>query len=185
MKNYDVLVLVGGISKASINKSLFREILKLDMQNIVFDAFDISTLPFFSQDIENDYPENVVNLKERIKKSDAVLFITPEYNRTIPAVLKNAIELGSRPYGDNSFNGKPAAIMGASTGSIGTFGAQQHLRNSCSSLNLHLMSQPEFYFNASVSMGENGIDAKSVEHLRRFIVSFEEWIDLFKEESQH
>lgn len=180
MEKYTVLTLVGGISKDSINKRLYREVVKLNTQNIVFDTFDISILPFYSQDIENNYPPNVVELKNRIKNSDAILFITPEYNRTIPAVLKNAIELGSRPYGDNVFNGKPAATMGASSGSIGTFGAQQHLRNICSALNMHLMSQPEFYFNASVAMDENGVKAESVDFVKKFLKSFEEWIDIFK-----
>lgn len=178
MKRYNVIALVGGISKASINKRLFDEIVRLNTQNIVFETFDISTLPFYSQDIENNYPPNVVDLKNMIKKSDAILFITPEYNRTVPAVLKNAMELASRPYRNNSFDNKPAAIMGASSGSIGTFGAQQHLRNCCSFLNIHTMSQPEFYFNASVSMNENGVTDKSVDFLRGFLKSFEEWIDL-------
>lgn len=182
MKRYNVIALVGGISKTSINKRLFGEIVRLNTQNIVFETFDISTLPFYSQDIENNYPSKVVELKNRIKKADAILFITPEYNRTIPAVLKNVIELGSRPYGDNSFDNKPAAIMGASSGSIGTFGAQQHLRNCCSFLNIHMMSHPEFYFNASVSMNENGVTDKSVDFLRGFLKSFEEWIDLLKKQ---
>lgn len=176
MKKYNVIALVGGISEASINKRLFSEVVRLNTQNIVFETFDISTLPFYSQDIENNYPPNVVKLKNMIKDSDAILFITPEYNRTMPAVLKNVIDLGSRPYGDNSFNNKPGAIMGASSGSIGTFGAQQHLRNCCSFLNIHMMSQPEFYFNASVSMNESGVTDKAVDFLRGFLKSFEEWI---------
>lgn len=182
MKKYNVVALVGGISKASINRRLYHEVVRLNRQNIVFETFDISTLPFYSQDIENNYPPNVVKLKNMIKEADAILFITPEYNRTMAAVLKNAIELASRPYRDNSFDNKPAAIMGASSGSIGTFGAQQHLRNCCSFLNLHVMSQPEFYFNASVSMNENGVTDKSVDFLSGFLKSFEEWIDIFKKQ---
>lgn len=179
MKKYNVVALVGGISKESINQRLFHEVVRLNTQNIVFETFDISTLPFYCQDIENNYPPNVVKLKNMIKDADAILFITPEYNRTMPAVLKNAIDLVSRPYGDNSFANKPAAIMGASSGSIGTFGAQQHLRNCCSFLNLHVMSQPEFYFNASASMTENGVTDKSADFLRGFLKNFEEWIVLF------
>lgn len=179
MKKYNVVALVGGISKASINKRLFNEVVRLNTQNIVFETFDISTLPFYSQDIENNYHPNVLKLKSMIKEADAILFITPEYNRTMPGVLKNAIDLASRPYGDNSFSNKPAAIMGASSGNIGTFGAQQHLRNCCSFLNIHMMSQPEFYFNASVSMNENGVTDESVDFLRGFLKSFEEWIDIF------
>lgn len=102
MKKYNVVALVGGISKASINKRLFNEVVRLNTQNIVFETFDISTLPFYRQDIENNYHPNVLKLKSMIKEADAILFITPEYNRTMPGVLKNAIDLASRPYGDNS-----------------------------------------------------------------------------------
>ncbi len=177
---WNIVTLVGGISSTSINRRLYSEMLKHVTGNLEFHPFDIATLPFFTQDQENNMPPVVKSLKEMVKQSDAVLFITPEYNRSIPGVLKNAIDWGSRPYGNNVWADKPAAIMGASIGAIGTFGAQQHLRNVCSFVNLHVMSQPEFYFNVSTGMDENGLKKSSVKFLQQFLVSFEEWITRFK-----
>ncbi len=179
MNTIDTLVLVGGISSASINQRLFNEIKKHYKGNLVFKAFDISTLPFFSQDIENNPPEAAKNFKELIKNSKAVLLITPEYNRSFPGVLKNAIDWGSRPWGHNSWNNKPVAIIGASVGPIGAFGAQQHLRNVCCYLGMHVMCQPEFYFNASVYMPESGLVENSVSMVQKYFDSFESWIKMF------
>lgn len=179
MAKSHVLTLIGGISSTSINKRLYNEIVKYNSGNLSFESFDIAALPFYTQDQEQNLPVLIKSLKEKIRQSNAVLFITPEYNRSIPGVLKNAIDWGSRPRGDNCWNGKPAAIMGASNGAIGTFGAQQHLRNICSTVNLHLMSQPEFYFNASIGMNENGLTENAVSLVRQFLNSFEEWIKVF------
>lgn len=180
MKTIDVLTLVGGIGSASLNQRLYREIVRHNQTGISFRTFDIASLPFYSQDIENDPPEEVKALRGMAGTADAVLVITPEYNRSMPGVLKNALDWCSRPPGENRWSGKPAAIMGASTGAIGTFGAQQHLRNVCSFLNMHLMSQPEFYFNASTGMDANGLTESSVKFLQKFLTSFEEWAGRFK-----
>ncbi len=179
MKTINVLTLVGGISSASINKRLYHELVRHNNSGLTFQTFDIATLPFFTQDNEYDPAPQVKALRDMAKAADAVLLITPEYNRSMPGVLKNAIDWCSRPYGENCWNDKPAAIMGASIGPIGTFGAQQHLRNVCSFLNMHLMSQPEFYFNATTGMGEEGLTEDSVKYLQRFLASFEEWIGRF------
>ncbi len=179
MAKFNVFTLVGGISNASINKRLYAEIVKHHKGNLSFQMFDVASLPFYSQDIENDPPPTVKSMKEAAKRSDAVLIITPEYNRSIPGVLKNAIDWGSRPYGSSCWTHKPAAVMGASGGNIGTFGAQQHLRNICSYLNMHLMGQPEFYFNASVNMPETGLTESAVKLTDQFFTTFEEWIKIF------
>ncbi len=176
MKKLHVVTLVGGISSTSINKRLYGEIVKHNKSNLIFQPFDVASLPFYTQDKENDLPAPVLQLKEMVKNADAVLFITPEYNRSMPGVLKNAVDWGSRPYGNNCWNNKPAAVTGASVGAIGTFGAQQHLRNVCSFVNLHLMSQPEFYFNASAGMNENGLTPDAVKLVDKFLAAFEEWI---------
>lgn len=151
-----IFTLVGGISKNSLNKKLYKAVKALAPTQAQVETFDISQLPYYSQDIEHNPPEIVRQYKDKIKEAQAVLFITPEYNRSFPGVLKNALDWGSRPYGHNLWNGKPAAVMGASTGSIGTFGAQHHLRQSLVYLNVHTMGQPEFYFNASKSFNEQG-----------------------------
>lgn len=179
MKPFNVLALVGGISSASINKSLYHEMVRHNRNNLVFELFDIASLPFFTQDNEYDAPRAVTVLKKKVVAADGILLITPEYNRSIPGVLKNALDWGSRPYGQNCWDDKPAAIMGASIGAIGTFGAQQHLRNICSFLNMHVMSQPEFYFNASAGMNESGLTDDSVKFLLRFLDAFETWIGRF------
>ncbi len=177
---YNVLTLVGGISSTSINKRLFAEMVKANDTGLRFTMFDIASLPFFSQDIELTPPAAVMKLKEMARAADAVLIVTPEYNRSIPGVLKNALDWGSRPPADNCWNGKPAAISGASSGAIGTFGAQQHLRNICSSLNMHVMSQPEAYINFPASADANGLNERSVAFIRKFLGSFEQWIGTFK-----
>lgn len=151
-----ILMVVGGISKNSLNQKLGKAMQDLAPSDFELMTADISKLPFFNQDIENDPPEVVRNWKNLIKEAQAVLFVTPEYNRSLPGVLKNAIDWGSRPYGQNLWNGKPGGVMGASIGNIGTFGAQHHLRQVCAYLNIDVMGQPEFYFNASKSFNEQG-----------------------------
>ncbi len=176
MEKLKVLTLIGGISNNSINKRLFNEVSKYNNTNLEFQTFDIASLPFYSQDIEPNPPQSVKQLKEMAKNADAVLIISPEYNRSIPGVLKNALDWGSRPPAESCWGHKPAAIMGASAGVIGTFGMQQHLRNVCASLNLHVMNKPEFYFNASTGMNENGLTETSIPYVVRFLESFEKWI---------
>lgn len=149
MGKIKVLSLVGGISRESINKKLFYAICNLDLNDFEFMSFDISKLPYFSQDLELDPPDQVTAYIELIREANAVLFVTPEYNRSVPGVLKNAIDWGSRPYGLNLWEKQPAAILGASVANIGTLGAQHHLRQVLAYLNMYTLGQPEFYFYAS------------------------------------
>ncbi len=146
------MVLIGGISKNSLNKRFFAAVEGLGEKSLEFTVFDIARLPFYSQDIENEPPASVAELRELASASDAVLIVTPEYNRSIPGVLKNALDWGSRPPGQSVWARKPTAIMGATTGGVGTFGAQQHLRNVCSWLDMPVMNQPAVYFNASTGI---------------------------------
>jgi chromate reductase len=173
------LVLIGGISRESLNKRFFNEILKQYEGKLSFLNFEIDSLPYFSQDIENDNLPAVEEFRAKIRDAQAVLLITPEYNRSFPGVLKNALDWGSRPYGQNSWNGKPAAIMGASIGAIGTFGAQRHLRAVCSFLNMYTMNQPEFYGSASILMDDNGLTENSLLFVQKYLESFENWINHF------
>ncbi|XGC79771.1 NADPH-dependent FMN reductase [Bdellovibrio bacteriovorus] len=156
MAQYQVLAVVGGIAKESLNKRFFNAMKELAPKDFELLTFDISTLPFFSQDMENDPPENVQDWKEMVKSCDAVIFITPEYNRSFPGVLKNALDWGSRPYGQNLWKGKAGAVTGASVGSIGTFGAQHHLRQCLAYLDVNVMGQPELYLNGSKAFEESG-----------------------------
>ncbi|MES2770247.1 MAG: NADPH-dependent FMN reductase [Bdellovibrionota bacterium] len=155
MKTHKILTLVGGISKGSINQKLYRALKKAAPEGVEFSDFDISTLPFFSQDIENDPPPSVVDLKSKIEAADGILFITPEYNRSIPGVLKNAIDWASRPYGKSVWKDKKALIMGISPGKAGTTSAQLHLRTILMNLGILVMPK-EIYLIQSETLSETG-----------------------------
>ncbi|SMC19570.1 NAD(P)H-dependent FMN reductase [Andreprevotia lacus DSM 23236] len=173
-----VLAIVGGISSNSINQSVFRALQKLAPAGYELSQFDISTLPFFSQDLENDPPAVVKLLREQVAAADAILFITPEYNRSIPGVLKNAIDWASRPYGQSKWDCKTAAVLGASIGNIGTFGAQHHLRQVLAYLNLRVLGQPEAYLNVSQSLENGEITAQpTLDYLASYWKAFTAWIE--------
>ncbi len=156
MENRQILTLVCGISSHSLNQKAFRTMEGLAPKRFTLETFAIETLPFFSQDLEMDPPDSVNEFKDLIRESEAILLITPEYNRSFPGVLKNALDWGSRPFGQNLWNEKPAAVMGAYIGNTGSFGAQHHLRQVLAYLNLSVMGQPEFYWNAGKAFDEKG-----------------------------
>lgn len=175
-----VLTLVGGISLSSLNQNLFQAILKLQPKGFAFESVDLSQLPFFNQDLEKMPPPTVLTLKAKIKSADGILFITPEYNRSIPGVLKNAIDWASRPPGESVWSNKKAAILGATPGAIGTFGAQNHLRQILRAVNVHTMDQPDFYFGkANESLNENHqiTNDKTKELLLQFFLKFDDWLN--------
>jgi chromate reductase len=188
-----VIVLTGGVSAGSLNRRFFEAVAGLRGPGaggaLEFSVFDVASLPFFSQDLEASPPASVIRLREMALASDGVLIVTPEYNRSIPGVLKNALDWGSRPTEGNVWAGRPTAIMGAAPGGIGTFGAQQHLRNICSWLDMPVMNRPAVYFNASTGMmnavGETTPDGdrlteSSAAFMRGFLAAFESWISLFR-----
>ena len=176
MQKPNVFVLIGGISEGSINKKLFGFVREAAGDAMTFDVYPVADLPFFSQDIENDPPAVVRDYKARIAAADAALFVTPEYNRSFPGVLKNAIDWGTRPPGTNLWSGKPAAIMGTSPGAIGTFGAQNALRQVLSFLDLRIMSQPEFYFTFPRELPDGKLPEKSAAFVKKFVDAFATWI---------
>lgn len=178
MKTPRILALVGGISQDSLNKKLFLAFEDLVGDKAEFVLADIASLPFFSQDLENDPPDSVVRFKDQIRNADAIIFVTPEYNHSIPGVLKNAIDWGTRPYPDNLWEKMPVVTLGASIGSTGTFGSQNHLRQILSYLNMYILNQPEFYMNGSKAFDEEDqlIDEKYTRHLLKLWEAFEPWI---------
>jgi len=155
-KGIKILGIAGSVRKASFNKSALRAALKLVPEGASIEIFDIDGLPGFNQDEEKNPPAKVTELKAKIRAADAILFVTPEYNYSIPGVLKNAIDWASRPYGDSAWNGKPVAVMGASVGVIGTARAQYHLRQVFVFLDMHAVNQPEVMINASKSFDDQG-----------------------------
>lgn len=142
-KSIRILGIAGSLRRDSYNKAALRAATQLVPEGSEIDIFEIDGIPGFNQDDEQDPPEKVVEFKKRIREADAILFVTPEYNYSVPGVLKNAIDWASRPYGDNAWSGKPAAIMGASIGAIATARAQYHLRQMFVFLNVYAVNQPE------------------------------------------
>ncbi len=145
MSKTKVAVLIGSLRKDSYNKKLAKAIEKLAPADFEFEHVRIDDLPLYTQDFDADYPDTGKRLKQQVSEADALLFVTPEYNRSIPGVLKNAIDIGSRPWGTNSFAGKPAGVLGISVGTIGTALAQQHLRNVLAYLDTPTMGQVEVF----------------------------------------
>lgn len=142
-KKIKVLGICGSLRKESYNKKLLHEAIKLVPETMQIEIAEIGDLPLFNQDLEASPPEPVLRFREQVKNADALLLVTPEYNYSISAVLKNALEWGSRPYGAAVMNGKPVAIMGASTGMMGTGRAQYHLRQICVQINMYPLNKPE------------------------------------------
>src|SRR5688500_15695681 len=138
-----ILGIAGSLRRQSYNRAALRAATQLAPEGATIEIFELDGIPGFSEDNEQDPPPKVSELKRRIRDSDAVLFVTPEYNYSIPGVLKNAIDWASRPYGDSAWSGKPAAIMGASPGAVGTARAQYHLRQVMVFLNMFPINQPE------------------------------------------
>lgn len=170
-----ILILIGGISKGSINKQLFNNFKELAGGKFEFDVVDITALPYYSQDYDENLPSVVQDMKTRVKTCDGVLFVTPEYNRSIPGVLKNAIDWGSRPYGANCWDGKPTAIIGATISAVGTFGAQNHLRQILTEVSVPVMVTPRLYYTYDMQDGK--VSVKTADHLKKFINAFALWVE--------
>ena len=152
-----ILGFVGSLRIGSYNKALMRAAVELTPENALIEVFDLAPIPPFNQDLENEPPQTVKDFKAKIKTADALLIATPEYNYSIPGVLKNAIDAASRPNGDNVFDGKPVAVMSASTGMLGGARAQYHLRQSFVFLNMHPINHPEVMLaHAKDNVDENG-----------------------------
>jgi chromate reductase len=145
MAQYQIGVVVGSLRRESINRRLAQAVVKLGPQEFSFKFLRIDDLPLYNQDEESNPAEPVKRLKSEIKASHGVIFVTPEYNRSMPGVLKNAIDHASRPYGQSAWAGKPAGVLGASIGAIGSAVAQQHLRNSLAYLDMPQLGQPEVF----------------------------------------
>lgn len=148
-EHINILGIAGSLRRESYNKSALRAATQLVPEGASIEIFDIAGIPEFNQDNEQDPPAKIVEFKKKIREADAILFVTPEYNYSVPGVLKNAIDWASRPYGDSAWSGKPAAIMGASVGAIATARAQYHLRQMFVFLNIFAVNQPEVMIGAA------------------------------------
>jgi len=176
---YRVGYFVGSLSSTSINRILAKALIRVAPDDLEFTEIPIRDLPLYSQDYDADYPPEARALKDAIAATDAVLFVTPEYNRSIPGGLKNAIDWASRPWGENSFDHIPAAVIGASVGQIGTAVAQQSLRGVLSFCNARQMTAPEAYIQFSADVfGEDGsvTNTGTEEFLRDFMNEFRDHV---------
>jgi chromate reductase, NAD(P)H dehydrogenase (quinone) len=178
MSKYKIAVIVGSLRKDSFNRKLANAIAKLAPPEFSFKQVQISDLPLYNQDDDANQAESVKRLKNEIKGAQGLLFVTPEYNRSIPGVLKNAIDHASRPYGQNVWAGKPAGVIGASIGVIGTAMAQQHLRNVLAFLDVPILSQPEAFIHAKDGLfdeaGNIGTDSK--QFLQNWMDRYVAWV---------
>jgi len=145
----DVVVIVGSLRKESLNRKMAKALRTMTPASMKLEIVEIGDLPLFNADLEANPPPAAVAFKARVKKADAVLFVTPEYNRSVPGALKNAIDVGSRPKGQSAWEGKPCAIVSVAPGAIGAFGANHHLRQSMVFLNMPAMQQPEAYIGGA------------------------------------
>jgi chromate reductase len=178
-----IAVLVGSLRKESINRKLAHALEKLAGDKLAFEYINIGDLPLFNQDNEKDYPPAATKMKDQIRSADGVLFVTPEYNRSIPGVLKNAIDTASRPYGTNAFAGKPGAVIGTSQSSAGTALAQQHLRNVCVFLDIPMLQQPESFiqYKEGLIAPDGSITVDSTrEFLQGFVDKYAAWVERFR-----
>ncbi|MDN3514216.1 MAG: NAD(P)H-dependent oxidoreductase [Candidatus Brocadia sp.] len=170
----NILGFAGSLRKESYNRSILRTALEFIPEDAKLEIFDLEGIPPFNQDLESQPPEKIKELKTKIRAADAILIASPEYNYSIPGVLKNAIDCASRPYGDNVFDGKPVAIMGASIGMTGTARAQYHLRQSFVFLNMYPINQPEVmvpFANEKIDKNGKVTDQKTKEKIKELIES--------------
>jgi chromate reductase, NAD(P)H dehydrogenase (quinone) len=184
-KVVNILGFAGSLRKGSYNRSLLRAAVELVPKGANLEILDLEGIPPFNQDLENQPPQKVKEFKAKIRAADAILIVTPEYNYSIPGVLKNAIDSASRPYGDNAFEGKPVAVMGASVGMLGTARAQYHLRQSFVFLNMYPVNQPEVmvpFANEKIDKDGNLTDMKTREKIKELLQSLVAWTKRLKGE---
>jgi chromate reductase len=176
----DVVVLVGSLRKASFNRKVARVLREMAAGTLALEEVEIGDLPLYNEDLEVDVPAPWTRFRERVRRADAVLFVTPEYNRSVPGLLKNAIDVGSRPPAASVWRHKPAAVVSVTTGVLGAFGANHHLRQSFVSLDMWPLQHPEMYIGGVAKLlDEDGrlVVDTTRSLFQKFIDAFAAWID--------
>jgi chromate reductase len=180
MSQNKIAVLVGSLRKESFNRKMAKALMKLSPDSLSLEIIEIGGIPLYNQDLDDNPPAAWTAFREHIKKVDGVLFVTPEYNRSVPGALKNAIDVGSRPYGKNAWAGKPGAVVSVSPGAIGGFGANHHLRQSLVFIDVPTMPQPEAYIGkAGEIFDERGdlANESTREFATEFMKAFAAWVE--------
>jgi chromate reductase len=176
-----IAVLVGSLRKASWTRKVANAMIELAPASLQFEHVEIGALPHYNQDLETDSPPaEWVAFRDRVRPVDGVLFATPEYNRSVPGVLKNAIDVGSRPYGKSVFSGKPAGVISVTPGALGAFGANHALRQSLVFLDMPAMQQPEAYINQAATLfdGDGKLASdKTREFFTKYMAAFASWVE--------
>ena len=178
-KVYTIAVLVGSLRKESINRKVALALAQLAPANLKLNIVEIGELALYNEDLDGATPPAAyTTFRQQVAAADGVLFVTPEYNRSVPAALKNAIDVGSRPYGQSAWSGKPGAVISVSPGAIGGFGANHHLRQSMVFLNVPLMQQPEAYLGGAGSVFDEAgkLSEKTKPFLQAFIDAYGHWV---------
>ena len=178
-KTYKIAVLVGSLRKDSINRKVAHALAEVAPEGLKLGIVEIWQLPLSNEDFDANPPAEWTAFRDRIKAADAVLFVTPEYNRSVPGALKNALDVGSRPYGKSAWSGKPGAVISASPGAIGGFGSNHHLRQSLVFLNVPAMAQPEVYLGGADKLFDAGgtlINDGTRKFLTGVMQSYADWI---------
>lgn len=175
-----IAAIVGSLREGSYSRMTAKALIALAPEHLAFDIVGIGDLPLYNQDLDEDPPAAWTAFRERVRPADGLLFVTPEYNRSVPGVLKNAIDVGSRPYGSSAWEKKPGAIVSVTPGALGAFGANHHLRQSCVFLDVPLMPQPEAYLSGvGKAFGEDGtlVDDKLTALLVKFMAAYADWVE--------
>jgi chromate reductase len=176
-----IAVIVGSLRKESFNRKMANLLIRLAPESLRLEIIEIGGLPLYNQEYDEGRPPSAyTDFRQRVKSFDGLLFITPEYNRSIPAALKNALDVGSRPYGESVWGGKPGAVISVSPGTIGGFGANHHLRQSLVFLNVPTMQQPEAYIGGAAQLFDangNITNEGTREFLKKFMVAFAAWVE--------
>jgi chromate reductase, NAD(P)H dehydrogenase (quinone) len=176
----DIVVFVGSLRKESFNRKMANALRELAPAALQLEIVEIGQLPLYNQDLDSDPPAPWKALRDRVRKADGVIFVTPEYNRSVPGVLKNAIDVASRPYGQSAWDKKPAAVVSVSPGAIGAFGANHHLRQSLVFLNMPAMQQPEAYVGGADKLFDAGgklTNDGTRSFLAKFLEAFARWVE--------
>jgi chromate reductase len=179
MKLYSIAVLVGSLRKESFSRKAAKALIALAPGSLRLEILEIGGLEMYNQDHEETPPPAWTKFRERLRSFDGVLFVTPEYNRSVPAVLKNAIDVGSRPSGKSAWDGKPAAVVSISPGALGAFGANHHLRQSLVFLNVPTMQQPEAYIGGGAKLFDdqgNLMNDSTRDFMGKFMAAFADWV---------
>jgi chromate reductase len=177
---FDVGVFVGSLRKESFSRKTAHALIALAPTSLKLGIVEIGNLPLYNQDDEKNPPPASVAFKDRVREARAVLFVTPEYNRSTPGVLKNAIDIASRPYGDSAWNGKPGGVVSVSPGAVGGFGANHHLRQSMVFLNVPMMPQPEAYVGGAAKLFDASgalTDDSARDFLKKYMEAFARWVE--------